>query len=105
MQTEPEQWAVELLEQVDRSRAFACPYVCEESKINAAAALTIQRAFEEQTRELREKLARYEQGAGPDDWRQCPGQCGESCCGYHDACRRALATRQDAPVTENSHDH
>lgn len=50
----------------------------------------IQRAFEDQTRKLREQLARYEGGAGPDDWRECPGQCGESCCGYHDVCRQAL---------------
>lgn len=60
------------------------------------AGVLIQRAFEERERELRGKLSRYERGAGPDDWRDCPGQCGESCCGYHDACRRALKETPDA---------
>lgn len=101
--TEPEQWAVELLEQVDRSRAFACPYVCEESKINAAAALTIQRAFEEQTRELRGQLAVLQQS---HDWMYGEKQRLENA--LKDIASRAhanLATRQDAPVTEISHDH
>lgn len=57
---------------------------------------TAERAFEERERKLREQLARYEGGAGPDDWRECPGQCGESCCGYHEVCRQALKETPDA---------
>ena len=87
MKTEPEQWAVELEAQSFLARHEYGP---------KAAALTIQRAFEERERKLREQLARYEGGAGPDDWRECPGQCGESCCGYHDMCRQALKETPDA---------
>lgn len=87
MQTEPEQWAVELME-------AALAVFCENTTEDGA--LVIQRAFEERERKLREQLARYEGGAGPDDWRECPGQCGESCCGYHDALRQALKETPDA---------
>jgi hypothetical protein len=44
---------------------------------------------------LSEIVSRYELGAGPDDWRNCPGECGPSCCGYHDVCRAALLERPD----------
>lgn len=94
MQTEPEQWAVELWHAAyDSFENCATQSFGDDDK---AAALTIQRAFEERERKLREQLARYEGGAGPDDWRECPGQCGESCCGYHDMCRQALKETPDA---------
>jgi len=58
----------------------------------AAAAIIAAKLAELRARieGLEGELSRYQRGAGPDDWRECPGQCGESCCGYHDACRKAL---------------
>ena len=75
--TEPEQWAEGVW-----SRACA----------TQNPALTIQRAFEERERELREALEQIAAlGRGPVTMTRIA--------------RQALATRQDAPVMENSHDH
>jgi len=60
------------------------------------AGVLIQRAFEEQTRELREALASYSED------QEC-GYC-ECLVSSGALARQALATRQDAPVTENSHE-
>lgn len=49
MQTEPEQWAVELAEAVE-----SAAWVLDEDFDLTAAALTIQRAFEGRERKLRE---------------------------------------------------
>lgn len=55
MQTEPEQWAVELWAEGTR----AWKKVAGHADPDQAAALTIQRAFEERERKLREDAARY----------------------------------------------
>lgn len=99
--TEPEQWAVELWHLAHRA------YVLKgrDSHLEGAvdAALTIQRAFEEQTRELRAEMAFVQQS---HDWIYGEKQRLENA--LKDIASRAhanLATRQDAPVTENSDDH
>lgn len=63
----------------------------------AAAALIAAKLAEKDAEiaRLSETVSRYERGAGPDDWRNCPGECGPSCCGYHDVCRAALLERPD----------
>jgi len=61
MQTEPEQWARDLLEAVHDASDMgsACGMVdCPQCK---AAALTIQRAFEKRERKLREALKAVEE--------------------------------------------
>lgn len=60
MQTEPEQWARDLLEAVHDASDMgsACGMVdCPQCK---TAALTIQRAFEERERKLREALRKIQ---------------------------------------------
>ena len=101
--TEPEQWAVELLDAVfDASDlGSACGIVdCPQC---ANAAISIQRAFEEREWKLRAEMAVVQQS---HDWMYGEKQRLENA--LKDIASRAhanLATRQDAPVTENSHDH
>lgn len=76
--TEPEQWAVELAATIRRA-----------SLTRQQAALTIQRAFEEQTRELREALEKIATKA--------PGPLAMT-----RIARQALATRQPTPTEGTS---
>ena len=102
MTDKPEQWAVELLDAVfDASDlGSACGIVdCPQC---ANAALTIQRAFEERERKLRGQLTFIQQS---HDWMYGEKQRLENA--LKDIASRAhahLATRQDAPVTENRHE-
>jgi len=94
--TEPEQWAVE---------AFEAAYRAFLWRGSRAAHATIQRAFEERERELRDAVKIAEDAlihiSENCDERLAFGTADNAL----DALRQALATRQDAPVTENSHDH
>ena len=45
-------------------------------------------ALEGEVERLRGAFAK---GVGPDDPAGCPGDNGDSCCGYHEMCRAALA--------------
>jgi hypothetical protein len=81
-----------------RNYPFSDPDAPDNADDQAAAAIIAAKLDELRARieGLEGELSRYQRGAGPDDWRDCPGQCGESCCGYHDACRQALKETPDA---------
>lgn len=97
--TEPEQWAVELFRKA--VEAYGGQSIPGETECYAAR--LIQRAFEERERELREALVAVD-GELRTAWeeRSLPARCisGATIAKIN----KALATRQDAPVTENSHD-
>lgn len=103
--TEPDAWALELWNRAaDAADGCATQSFGDDAK---AAALTIQRAFEEQTQKLREALGWYadqmcEGICEGKDPKMCALIGADNCAGCPAVI--ALATRQDAPVTENSHD-
>jgi len=87
--TDPNTEAMELWRDIKLALAFLRVHktpVTEDQAVTAiiGAKLAELRAENEMLK------SRWKQGAGPDDWRGCPGQCGESCCGYHEICRQAL---------------
>lgn len=90
--TEPDAWALELWNRAaDAADGCATQSFGDDAK---AAALTIQRAFEERERGRINAAIETAKEAPPGLRLRVLVNC-----------LRALATRQDAPVTENSHDH
>lgn len=114
--TEPEQWAVELFKQLEQM-VFISP---KGAGLDGEAFYAIQRAFEERERELREAVQNIEricrenvrETDEPDRvkwdgvWHEGPLATAyiQTLQAFGELARQALATRQDAPVTENSHD-
>lgn len=113
--TEPEQWAVELWEQAYKA-VFTGSSPENQRDFHYPAVEAIQRALEERERIAAEEA--HERSAlalTPHELAKAIADqtVPEDCNGYtlekwfiaRDAVLAALATRQDAPVTENSHDH
>lgn len=104
--TEPDQWARDLWEKCALADLYYTP-AGEPDPMEMPAGI-IQRAFEEQTQKLREALGWYadqmcEGICEGKDPKMCALIGADNCAGCPAVI--ALSTRQDAPVTENSHDH